>query len=182
MPTRCSDGRRLWQARPERSLEFAVDVDGGVRRPPATSVARREAVAVEIEAEPRSCPHVHQRQFPLGLPPCEHAQGQRHLGATGDLVHLVDVLALEMGQLVTMLEAERPVAAGEMMVERWLGAPGYREIGGEGFLAMPHRQPVHRCHEEQGRETLGRTQCGQSQQLRVVGQTLEKRRRELPRR
>jgi hypothetical protein len=48
-----------------------------------------------------------------------------------------------MGQLVTMLEAERPVAAGEVMVERWLVAPEYREIGGEGLGAMPHRHPVH---------------------------------------
>jgi hypothetical protein len=85
-----------------------------------------------------------------------------------------------MGQLVTMLEAEGPVAAGEAMVERRLVAPGYREIGGEGLLTMSRYHPVHRCREEQGREALGRNHRGQSQQLRVVGQTLEERRRELP--
>ena len=142
-----SDGRRRWQARPKRSLQLAVDVDGGVRRPPATSIAHREAVAVEIEAEPRSRPHVHQRQLPLGLAPRQHAQGQRYLRATGHLVHLVDALALEIGQLVTMLEAERPVAAGEVMVERWLVAPGCREIGGEGLrrdAASPPGAPMPR--------------------------------------
>jgi hypothetical protein len=110
------------------------------------------------------------------------SQRQRHLGATSHLVHLVDAPALNLGELIAVLEAEGAVAVCELIVEWWLVATGDRVVRGEAIVAMSPDDMLDGRREQQRRQALRRDGGGELQELEVVGEALELRRRQPPRR
>ena len=124
-------------------------------------------VGVQAEVQSRACPGLDQRQRPWRGHRTGRHEGRQQVTAAADFVGLHPPAGDQAGQLVAVVEAERP-EAGEGVAGIGAGCQG-RVVAGQGVMGLAGEQIVHGGEHQVRRALPAAGVRRDGQQLSVAG-------------